>query len=241
MNIKNIINTLTELDKSNLFIVQCGKLNNFKYYVKDVTIPAKRAAITEFLFAGQNIPIPGPYKYDDLEITFREDNYASVRTFLEKWINEIFIQVSNNLVDNIPFDNSLVVTSLNETLNPIMQYEFINTIPKSINSYSYDYNEEAGHTLIKVTFAYSYYIVKGVNDLQINPTSLLPTQLQSQYAQAMTMNIGQTLQKESTMSYQQYVQPKTSNTNLSYQQYLQTNTTNNTLNISGVNGPTGDF
>ena len=241
MNIKNIISTLTELDKSNLFIVQCGKLNNFKYYVKDVTIPAKSAAITEFLFAGQNIPIPGPYKYDDLEITFREDNYASVRTFLEKWINEIFVQVSNNLVDSIPFDSSLVVTSLNETLNPIMQYEFINTIPKSINSYSYDYDEEAGHTLIKATFAYSYYIVKGVNDLQVNPTSVLSPQLQSQYAQGMSMNIGQTLQKDANMSYQQYVQPApATNTTLSYQQY-QTNTNNNTLSISGINGPTGDF
>ena len=241
MNIKDIVQNIVELDKTNLFSVICDKLNNFPFYVQDVNIPSKTGKITELMFAGIKIPIPGPYEYGELTITMREDIYMSIRTFIEKWINEIYVQESNQLVDNIPFDSSLTVTSLNDTLQPIMSWQFINAIPKDVGEYAYSYNEEAGFTNIKLTFSYSYYVIKGINNnlsvgstnvnsfvpssLPILPSNLssLPTYGSSPVASSSSNSLS------SNLSYSQYQSQSSSQAN------------SGNLLLNGYNGTTGEY
>jgi len=241
ISITDFINKVSELDKSNLFLVQCDKLDDIKYYVTNVVIPEKTNQGSPFMYVGQQVYIPGPYTFGDLIIEFREDYAMSIRTFIEKWMNEIYLAKQNMIVDSIPFDSSLTVTSLDETLNPVMQWHFINAIPTKIDDVSYSYEEEAGHTKPKVTFKYSRYEISGINSLQVNPTSILSPQMQQQYQNAMNFN-SQTLDSYATLNYQSIVSSTNTGNSLANLYNSQQNTDlslSNTLTVPSISGLNG--
>ena len=138
---------------------------------KNAQLPASNLGQIPVNFLGRQIKLPGTRTYEDLTLTFYNDENFAIRHNLEKWMHNIgkFQSAFGNKV-NIALSGAstckIKVSQLSKTNTVLRSYDFYYAFPTVLSAIDMGYDQADAIEEFTCTFAYSYFDIPDVQDGQ---------------------------------------------------------------------------
>lgn len=138
------------------------------YLCKNAQLPASTIGEIPVSFLGRQIKMPGIRTYENLTLSFYNDEDFSVRHNMEKWMHQIqkFKQPFGNIVNLAQSEQGyssteMVVTQLSKAGDGLRSYKFWHCFPTVVSAIDLGFDQAEAIEEFSVTFAYSYFEIAG--------------------------------------------------------------------------------
>lgn len=139
--------------------------DTISFLCKNAQLPGSTIGEIPVSFLGRQVKLPGQRTYENLTLSFYNDEDFKVRHNMEKWMHEIqsFKKPFGNIVGiAAPSDNGfstsdITVQQLSKAGDPIRTYKFYYAFPTTVSAIDLGYDQAEAVEEFSVTFAYSYF------------------------------------------------------------------------------------
>ena len=138
------------------------------YLCKNAQLPASTIGEIPVSFLGRQIKMPGIRTYENLTLSFYNDEDFSVRHNMEKWMHAIqkFKQPFGNIVNLANSDQGysstdMLVRQLSKAGDELRSYKFSHCFPTQVSAIDLGFDQAEAIEEFSVTFAYSYFDIVG--------------------------------------------------------------------------------
>ena len=138
------------------------------YLCKNAQLPASTIGEIPVSFLGRQVKMPGIRTYENLTLSFYNDEDFFVRHNMERWMHQIqkFKQPFGNIVNLAESDqghssSQMTVTQLSKAGEPLRSYTFWHAFPTSLSAIDLGFDQSEAIEEFSVTFAYSYFEISG--------------------------------------------------------------------------------
>ena len=138
---------------------------------KNAQLPASNLGQIPVSFLGRQIKLPGTRTYEDITLTFYNDENFKIRHNLEKWMHNIgkFQSAFGNKV-NIALEGAstckIRVSQLSKTNTILRSYDFYYAFPTVLSAIDLGYDQADAIEEFTCSFAYSYFDIPEAQDGQ---------------------------------------------------------------------------
>ena len=150
-------------DPFNLFGGGAGEKASF--LCRAASLPGQTINTIEVPYRGRKIYIAGDRDFpDDWTTTVLVDTSFTVRTIIEKWMNNINDLVDGKGVDNpLDYEADLTVQQLNRGGGILHEYKMHNAFPTGTNAIELTSDQADAIEEFEITWRYQYFTIHGVN------------------------------------------------------------------------------
>ena len=139
--------------------------DTISFLCKNAQLPGSTIGEIPVSFLGRQVKLPGQRTYENLTLSFYNDEDFKVRHNMEKWMHEIqsFKKPFGNIVGiAAPSDDGfstsdITVQQLSKAGDPIRTYKFHYAFPTTVSAIDLGYDQAEAVEEFSVTFAYSYF------------------------------------------------------------------------------------
>lgn len=142
-------------------LVSAGKLlygdpRKWFFVVKSISLPSRSLDVLEHKRMGVSRKVAGSPSYEDLQITFLNDDSLVARTLIEAWQENIVQQSSNyrQYAYKYAQGSFILVEQMSAKNKPIAIYKFNDVWPKSIDAV--ELNTESNDAVSELSISFSY-------------------------------------------------------------------------------------
>ena len=139
--------------------------DTISFLCKNAQLPGSTIGEIPVSFLGRQVKLPGQRTFENLTLSFYNDEDFKVRHNMEKWMHQIqsFKKPFGNIVGiAAPSDNGfstsdITVQQLSKAGDPIRTYKFYYAFPTTVSAIDLGYDQAEAVEEFSVTFAYSYF------------------------------------------------------------------------------------
>ena len=141
--------------------------DTISFLCKNAQLPGSTIGEIPVSFLGRQVKLPGQRTYENLTLSFYNDEDFKIRHNMEKWMHQIqsFKKPFGNVVgisteasgDQGYSTSTITVTQLSKAGEPIRTYEFHYAFPTTVSAIDLGYDQAEAVEEFSVTFAYSYF------------------------------------------------------------------------------------
>lgn len=171
VNIENFIDSFAAGGaRPSLYKVAITKNTHFKnedpetlqYLCKNASLPASNIGQIPVSFLGRQVKLPGTRTYEDLSLTFYNDENFGLRNLFEKWAHAMgqFKTPFNNkvlLTGEGKATSDITVSQLNKDGSVAYEYKFWYAFPTVVAAIDLGFDQAEAVEEFTVTMAYSYF------------------------------------------------------------------------------------
>ena len=190
--LNNFLSKIGEGVKPNMFVVDISwptDLDNkpegdnrelVNLLCKSTALPASNIGVIEVPFRGRTVKIAGDRTFDTWSATFFNDKDFKIRTYFEKWLEQINTHESNNAPLFVPTNStagymaSVKVKQMRkddrESGSILRQYDLLHAFPTSVSQIDLAYDSNDQIEEFSVEFQYSYWTSPGSPESNLNAT-----------------------------------------------------------------------
>ena len=190
--LNNFLSKIGEGVKPNMFVVDVSwptDLDNkpegdnrelVNLLCKSTALPASNIGVIEVPFRGRTVKIAGDRTFDTWSATFFNDKDFKIRTYFEKWLEQINTHESNNAPLFVPTNSnagymaSVKVKQMRkddrESGSILRQYDLLHAFPTSVSQIDLAYDSNDQIEEFSVEFQYSYWTSPGSPESNLNAT-----------------------------------------------------------------------
>ena len=190
--LNNFLSKIGEGVKPNMFVVDVSwptDLDNkpegdnrelVNLLCKSTALPASNIGVIEVPFRGRTVKIAGDRTFDTWSATFFNDKDFKIRTYFEKWLEQINTHESNNAPLFVPTNSnagymaSLKVKQMRkddrESGSILRQYDLLHAFPTSVSQIDLAYDSNDQIEEFSVEFQYSYWTSPASPESNLNAT-----------------------------------------------------------------------
>lgn len=190
--LNNFLSKIGEGVKPNMFVVDISwptDLDNrpegddrelVNLLCKSTALPASNIGVIEVPFRGRTVKIAGDRTFDTWSATFFNDKDFKIRTYFEKWLEQINTHESNNAPLFVPTNSnagymaSVKVKQMRkddrESGSILRQYDLVHAFPTSVSQIDLAYDSNDQIEEFSVEFQYSYWTSPASPESNLNAT-----------------------------------------------------------------------
>ena len=190
--LNNFLSKIGEGVKPNMFVVDISwpqDLDNrpegdnrelVNLLCKSTALPASNIGVIEVPFRGRTVKIAGDRTFDTWSATFFNDKDFKIRTYFEKWLEQINTHESNNAPLFVPTNSnagymaSVKVKQMRkddrESGSILRQYALLHAFPTSVSQIDLAYDSNDQIEEFSVEFQYSYWTSPASPESNLNAT-----------------------------------------------------------------------
>tara|TARA_X000000368_G_scaffold107833_1_gene83796 strand:- start:352 stop:972 length:621 start_codon:yes stop_codon:yes gene_type:complete len=190
--LNNFLSKIGEGVKPNMFVVDISwpqDLDNrpegdnrelVNLLCKSTALPASNIGVIEVPFRGRTVKIAGDRTFDTWSATFFNDKDFKIRTYFEKWLEQINTHESNNAPLFVPTNSnagymaSVKVKQMRkddrESGSILRQYDLLHAFPTSVSQIDLAYDSNDQIEEFSVEFQYSYWTSPASPESNLNAT-----------------------------------------------------------------------
>ena len=190
--LNNFLSKIGEGVKPNMFVVDVSwptDLDNkpegdnrelVNLLCKSTALPASNIGVIEVPFRGRTVKIAGDRTFDTWTATFFNDKDFKIRSYFEKWLEQINTHESNNAPLFVPTNSnagymaSVKVKQMRkddrESGSILRQYDLLHAFPTSVSQIDLAYDSNDQIEEFSVEFQYSYWTSPGSPESNLNAT-----------------------------------------------------------------------
>ena len=147
---------------------------------KSTALPASNIGVIEVPFRGRTVKIAGDRTFDTWTATFFNDKDFKIRSYFEKWLEQINTHETNNSPLFVPTNSdrgymaSLKVKQMrkdnSESGSILRQYDLLHAFPTNVSQIDLAYDSNDQIEEFSVEFQYSYWTSPGTPEANLNAT-----------------------------------------------------------------------
>ena len=190
--LNNFLSKIGEGVKPNMFVVDVSwptDLDNkpegdnrelVNLLCKSTALPASNIGVIEVPFRGRTVKIAGDRTFDTWSATFFNDKDFKIRTYFEKWLEQINTHESNNAPLFVPTNSTAGYMATvkvkqmrkddRESGSILRQYDLLHAFPTSVSQIDLAYDSNDQIEEFSVEFQYSYWTSPGSPESNLNAT-----------------------------------------------------------------------
>lgn len=190
--LNNFLTKIGEGVKPNMFVVDVNwpsTLNNkpegdnkdlVNLLCKSTALPASNIGVIEVPFRGRTVKIAGDRTFDTWTATFFNDKDFKIRSYFEKWLEQINTHETNNAPLFVPTNSdrgymaTLKVKQMrkdnSESGSVLRQYDLLHAFPTNVSQIDLAYDSNDQIEEFSVEFQYSYWTSPGTPEANLNAT-----------------------------------------------------------------------
>ena len=190
--LNNFLSKIGEGVKPNMFVVDVSwptDLENkpegdnrelVNLLCKSTALPASNIGVIEVPFRGRTVKIAGDRTFDTWSATFFNDKDFKIRSYFEKWLEQINTHESNNAPLFVPTNSTAGYMATvkvkqmrkddRESGSILRQYDLLHAFPTSVSQIDLAYESNDQIEEFSVEFQYSYWTSPGTPSSNLNAT-----------------------------------------------------------------------
>ena len=190
--LNNFLSKIGEGVKPNMFVVDVSwptDLENkpegdnrelVNLLCKSTALPASNIGVIEVPFRGRTVKIAGDRTFDTWSATFFNDKDFKIRSYFEKWLEQINTHESNNAPLFVPTNSTAGYMATvkvkqmrkddKESGSILRQYDLLHAFPTSVSQIDLAYDSNDQIEEFSVEFQYSYWTSPGTPSSNLNAT-----------------------------------------------------------------------
>ena len=190
--LNNFLSKIGEGVKPNMFVVDISwptDLDNkpegdnrelVNLLCKSTALPASNIGVIEVPFRGRTVKIAGDRTFDTWSATFFNDKDFKIRSYFEKWLEQINTHESNNAPLFVPTNSTAGYMATvkvkqmrkddRESGSILRQYDLLHAFPTSVSQIDLAYDSNDQIEEFSVEFQYSYWTSPGSPESNLNAT-----------------------------------------------------------------------
>ena len=190
--LNNFLSKIGEGVKPNMFVVDVSwptDLDNkpegdnrelVNLLCKSTALPASNIGVIEVPFRGRTVKIAGDRTFDTWSATFFNDKDFKIRSYFEKWLEQINTHESNNAPLFVPTNSTAGYMATvkvkqmrkddRESGSILRQYDLLHAFPTSVSQIDLAYDSNDQIEEFSVEFQYSYWTSPGSPESNLNAT-----------------------------------------------------------------------
>jgi hypothetical protein len=190
--LNNFLSKIGEGVKPNMFVVDVSwptDLDNkpegdnrelVNLLCKSTALPASNIGVIEVPFRGRTVKIAGDRTFDTWSATFFNDKDFKIRSYFEKWLEQINTHESNNAPLFVPTNSTAGYMATvkvkqmrkddRESGSILRQYDLLHAFPTSVSQIDLAYDSNDQIEEFSVEFQYSYWTSPGTPSSNLNAT-----------------------------------------------------------------------
>jgi hypothetical protein len=190
--LNNFLSKIGEGVKPNMFVVDVSwptDLENkpegdnrelVNLLCKSTALPASNIGVIEVPFRGRTVKIAGDRTFDTWSATFFNDKDFKIRSYFEKWLEQINTHESNNAPLFVPTNSTAGYMATvkvkqmrkddRESGSILRQYDLLHAFPTSVSQIDLAYDSNDQIEEFSVEFQYSYWTSPGTPSSNLNAT-----------------------------------------------------------------------
>ena len=190
--LNNFLSKIGEGVKPNMFVVDISwpqDLDNrpegdnrelVNLLCKSTALPASNIGVIEVPFRGRTVKIAGDRTFDTWSATFFNDKDFKIRTYFEKWLEQINTHESNNAPLFVPTNSTAGYMATvkvkqmrkddRESGSILRQYDLLHAFPTSVSQIDLAYDSNDQIEEFSVEFQYSYWTSPASPESNLNAT-----------------------------------------------------------------------
>jgi hypothetical protein len=140
------------------------------FMCKSAALPASNVGVIEVPFRGRTVKIAGDRTFDNWTATFINDKDMKIRSYFEKWLEQINTHQANTagIIDPTAYGRSVVIRQLekdsNDNGSELRSYKLWYAFPTSASAIDLAYDSNDQIEEFSVEFQYSYWTVGDDSD-----------------------------------------------------------------------------
>lgn len=135
-----------------------GDVELTSFMCKAAQLPASVIAPVPVLFRGRQLQLAGDRSFEPWSITVINDSGMEVRNAMERWMNGMNSNVSNEGLSNpVDYMADAVVEQLDKAGNPTKKYDFRGIFPTNVAAIDLSYDNENQIEEFAVEFQIQYW------------------------------------------------------------------------------------
>ncbi len=140
------------------------------YMCKSAALPSSNVGVIEVPFRGRTVKIAGDRTFDNWSTTFINDKDFKVRSYFEKWLQQINSHQANTagIIDPTAYGRTVVIRQLekddNSNGSELRSYKLWYAFPTSASAIDLAYDSNDQIEEFSIEFQYSYWTVAGEGD-----------------------------------------------------------------------------
>lgn len=135
-----------------------GDVELTSFMCKAAQLPASVIAPVPVLFRGRQLQLAGDRSFEPWQITVINDSGMEVRNAMERWMNGMNSNVSNEGLSNpVDYMADAVVEQLDKAGNPTKKYDFRGIFPTNVAAIDLSYDNENQIEEFAVEFQIQYW------------------------------------------------------------------------------------
>ena len=184
--LNNFLSKIGEGVKPNMFVVDVSwptDLDNkpegdnrelVNLLCKSTALPASNIGVIEVPFRGRTVKIAGDRTFDTWTATFFNDKDFKIRSYFEKWLEQINTHESNNAPLFVPTNSTAGYMATvkvkqmrkddRESGSILRQYDLLHAFPTNVSQIDLAYDSNDQIEEFSVEFQYSYWTVGDDSD-----------------------------------------------------------------------------
>ena len=188
--LNNFLSKIGEGVKPNMFVVDVSwptDLDNkpegdnrelVNLLCKSTALPASNIGVIEVPFRGRTVKIAGDRTFDTWSATFFNDKDFKIRSYFEKWLEQINTHESNNAPLFVPTNSTAGYMATvkvkqmrkddRESGSILRQYDLLHAFPTSVSQIDLAYDSNDQIEEFSVEFQYSYWTSPGTPSSNLN-------------------------------------------------------------------------
>ena len=151
--------------RSNMFKVTCnfpsyaqGDVELSSFMIKGAQFPSSVVAPVPVLFRGRQLQLAGDRSFEPWNVTVINDSGMEVRNAMERWMNGMNSNVSNEGLSNpVDYMADAVVEQLDKGGNVTKKYDFRGIFPTNVAAIDLSYDNENAIEEFAVEFQIQYW------------------------------------------------------------------------------------
>ena len=190
--LNNFLSKIGEGVKPNMFVVDVSwpsDLDNkpegdnrelVNLLCKSTALPASNIGVIEVPFRGRTVKIAGDRTFDTWTATFFNDKDFKIRSYFEKWLEQINTHESNNAPLFVPTNSTAGYMATvkvkqmrkddRESGSILRQYDLLHAFPNNVSQIDLAYDSNDQIEEFSVEFQYSYWTSPGSPESNLNAT-----------------------------------------------------------------------
>lgn len=151
--------------------IASGADSPISYLCKNAQLPGSTIGEIPVSFLGRVVKLPGQRTYENLTLSFYNDEDFKIRHNMEKWMHQIqsFKKPFGNVVGIANSQGqtdghsttTITVSQLAKDGNTLRKYAFYYAFPTTVSAIDLGYDQAEAIEEFSVTFAYSYFDIPG--------------------------------------------------------------------------------
>ena len=130
------------------------------FLAKSASLPSRTIGDIILNWQGMQTKIAGDPTFDDFTMTFLNDMDFKVKSYFEKWMEEISTMESNVRTSQNTYKAEIIVTQLGRDASTILKsYKLIGAYPKQMDAVELSMESNDTPEELNVTFGYDYFEV----------------------------------------------------------------------------------